>query len=110
MRDFYPFLIAIAVLWAVPRNAHAQLLFSPAPVDVGTPPSEPYKPQQPDNELKQLLNQIDQNQLQATVQRLVSFGTRHTASSQTDPNRGIGAATAGCLTSSRRMPPRRAAT
>jgi hypothetical protein len=86
LRDFYPFLIAIAVLWAVPRNAHAQLL--------GTPPSNPYKPQAPDNQLQQLLNQIDQNQLQATVQKLINFGTRHTASSQTDPVRGIGAATA----------------
>ena len=32
--------------------------------------------------------------MQATVEKLVSFGTRHTASSQTDPVRGIGAATA----------------
>lgn len=32
--------------------------------------------------------------MQATIERLVQFGTRHTASSQTDPVRGIGAATA----------------
>lgn len=63
------------------------------PVHAGTPASEPYRSQAPDNELRQLLNQIDRNQLQATVQKLVSFGTRHTSSSQTDPNRGIGAAT-----------------
>lgn len=30
--------------------------------------------------------------LKATVEKLVSFGTRHTLSSQTDPKRGIGAA------------------
>ena len=59
----------------------------------GTPPSKPYQQQAPDNQLKHLLSQIDQNQLQATTTKLVSFGTRHTASSQTDPNRGIGAAT-----------------
>jgi Peptidase family M28 len=59
----------------------------------GTPPSKPYRQQTPDNQLKRLLSQIDHNQLQATVQRLVSFGTRHTLSSQTDPVRGIGAAT-----------------
>jgi Peptidase family M28 len=41
-----------------------------------------------------LLNQIDPDRMQATVERLVQFGTRHTASSQTDPIRGIGAATA----------------
>lgn len=63
------------------------------PFHAGTPPSRLYLPQLPDNQLRQLLNQIDQNQLQATVQKLVSFGTRHTSSSQTDPNRGIGAAT-----------------
>src|SRR6266700_462515 len=39
-----------------------------------------------------LLRQIDPNRIQATIQQLVQFGTRHTASSQTDPNRGIGAA------------------
>lgn len=34
----------------------------------------------------------DPVKLRATVERLVSFGTRHTASSATDPKRGIGAA------------------
>jgi hypothetical protein len=65
-----------------------------AEVHPGTPPSKPYLPQSPDSQLQQLLSQINQNNLQTTVQKLVSFGTRHTASSQTDPNRGIGAATA----------------
>jgi hypothetical protein len=59
----------------------------------GTPHSQDYDQQKPDAELRQLLGEIDQNQLQATVQKLISFGTRHTASSQTDPVRGIGAAT-----------------
>jgi Peptidase family M28 len=47
---------------------------------------------QPDQGLLSLLSQIDPNRIQATIQQLVSFGTRHTASSQTDPARGIGAA------------------
>jgi hypothetical protein len=34
----------------------------------------------------------DPARLKATVEKLVSFGTRHTASSATDPKRGIGAA------------------
>ena len=50
--------------------------------------------QDPDNELRHLLNQIDPGRIQATIEALVSFGTRHTSSSQTDPVRGIGAATA----------------
>ncbi len=41
-----------------------------------------------------MLREVDPARLQATVLRLTQFGTRHTASSQTDPVRGIGAATA----------------
>lgn len=47
-----------------------------------------------DPNLRALLAQIDPSRIQATIQKLISFGTRHTASSQTDPVRGIGAATA----------------
>jgi hypothetical protein len=47
-----------------------------------------------DPALRALIGQIDPNRIQATIEQLVSFGTRHTASSQTDPARGIGAATA----------------
>jgi Peptidase family M28 len=43
--------------------------------------------------LRALLQQVDPNRIKATIQRLVQFGTRHTSSSQTDPVRGIGAAT-----------------
>jgi hypothetical protein len=47
-----------------------------------------------DPALRQLLLQVDPARIQATVLRLTQFGTRHTASSQADPVRGIGAATA----------------
>src|SRR6516225_12282870 len=50
--------------------------------------------QDPDPDLRALLRQIDPDRIKATIEKLVSFGTRHTASSQTDPVRGIGAATA----------------
>ncbi len=40
-----------------------------------------------------MLREIDPDRIKATILKLVSFGTRHTASSQDDPNRGIGAAT-----------------
>src|SRR6185437_2031294 len=46
-----------------------------------------------DRDLRALIRQIDPGRIQATIQRLSDFGTRHTASSQTDPVRGIGAAT-----------------
>jgi len=47
----------------------------------------------PDKGLRDLLRQVDPARIKATIETLVSFGTRHTASSQTDPVRGIGAAT-----------------
>jgi len=50
--------------------------------------------QAPDDGLRALLRDVDPDRIKATILRLVQFGTRHTASSQTDPVRGIGAATA----------------
>src|SRR5678815_3002646 len=41
---------------------------------------------------REAADQVSQERLHATVEKLVSFGTRHTLSSQTDPKRGIGAA------------------
>ncbi|WP_370947312.1 M20/M25/M40 family metallo-hydrolase [Amycolatopsis sp. cg5] len=55
-------------------------------------PGKPIGPQRPDAELRAILREIDERRVEATVRRLVAFGTRHTLSSQTDPNRGIGAA------------------
>src|SRR6266849_988237 len=49
---------------------------------------------EPDKGLRDLVRHVDADRIQATVLRLTQFGTRHTASSQTDPARGIGAATA----------------
>jgi Zn-dependent M28 family amino/carboxypeptidase len=40
-----------------------------------------------------MLHEVSADRIQQTIDKLVSFGTRHTLSSQTDPNRGIGAAT-----------------
>jgi Zn-dependent M28 family amino/carboxypeptidase len=69
------------------------VMASPARAEV-KPPALPPPPtaQVPDAALKALLAQVDPARLKATVQKLVSFGTRHTLSSQTDPVRGIGAA------------------
>lgn len=50
------------------------------------------KPQLPDQDLQDLIAQINPDNIQATVEKLASFGTRHTLSTKTDPNRGIGAA------------------
>jgi hypothetical protein len=50
------------------------------------------RPQPPGRELRDILREIDPRRIEATVRRLVAFGTRHTLSTQTDPARGIGAA------------------
>jgi hypothetical protein len=44
-------------------------------------------------DVRQMLQEVSSRNIEQTIQKLVSFGTRHTLSSQTDPNRGIGAAT-----------------
>ncbi|MFL6072089.1 MAG: M28 family peptidase [Mycobacteriales bacterium] len=55
-------------------------------------PGRPYRPQPPDRELRRALREIDVDNIRAIIEKLVSFGTRHTLSSQDDPARGIGAA------------------
>jgi acetylornithine deacetylase/succinyl-diaminopimelate desuccinylase-like protein len=49
-------------------------------------------PQQPSDELRSMLLQIDPLRVQHIIEKLVSFGTRHTLSTQDSPTRGIGAA------------------
>jgi acetylornithine deacetylase/succinyl-diaminopimelate desuccinylase-like protein len=47
----------------------------------------------PPEGVRHILNDISVDNIEQTIHTLVGFGTRHTLSSQTDPNRGIGAAT-----------------
>jgi len=49
-------------------------------------------PPSPDAKLKEIIAPVSGAKMKQTVAKLVSFGTRHTLSSQTDPKRGIGAA------------------
>jgi Zn-dependent M28 family amino/carboxypeptidase len=45
-----------------------------------------------DPEIAKFLREIDARNIERTIRKLVSFGTRNTLSEQNDPNRGIGAA------------------
>jgi hypothetical protein len=72
MKSFALLLASVALIGAAP---------APAPV-----PAEPYA------QLKQIVAPVSGAEMKKTVAKLVSFGTRHTLSSQTDPKRGIGAA------------------
>ena len=49
-------------------------------------------PASPDAQLKKIVAPVSGAEMKKSVAKLVSFGTRHTLSSQTDPKRGIGAA------------------
>jgi Zn-dependent M28 family amino/carboxypeptidase len=49
-------------------------------------------PSATDAKLRDIVAPVSPEQLHHTIATLVSFGTRHTLSSQTDPKRGIGAA------------------
>ncbi|HEX2762962.1 MAG TPA: M28 family peptidase [Allosphingosinicella sp.] len=52
----------------------------------------PAAPPKPAATHQAIADEVSQERLHAIVEKLVSFGTRHTLSSQTDPKRGIGAA------------------
>src|ERR671926_123448 len=43
-------------------------------------------------EVAAMLREIDARNIESTIRKLVSFGTRNTLSAQDDPRRGIGAA------------------
>ncbi len=65
------------------------LLFGSLSIAAAAPPP---KASSPDAQLRAIIAPVSQAQLRHTIETLVSFGTRHTLSSQTDPKRGIGAA------------------
>ena len=50
------------------------------------------KPVKPDPVVAQMVKEVSAKNIEATIRKLVSFGTRNTLSEQNDPNRGIGAA------------------
>src|SRR3569623_163123 len=84
--------LAPAHNWAMPRNDTREpamrrviAICSLAAVAAAPPPSV-------DARLRAIVAPVSQAQLRHTIETLVSFGTRHTLSSQTDPKRGIGAA------------------
>ncbi|GHJ37001.1 M20/M25/M40 family metallo-hydrolase [Streptomyces sp. TS71-3] len=85
---------AAAVAAGVPLAAGAAPAAAAAPptADGTATPDRAPTAQRPDRELRGLLDEIDPDRIEATVRRLAAFGTRHTLSTQDDPDRGIGAA------------------
>ncbi|KAK8114447.1 hypothetical protein PG999_006516 [Apiospora kogelbergensis] len=101
---FFPQVAAAAVAappWTTPnpssvlekRESGAQNIFTCAAVN--WPPSAVGSlnvPQTPPADLQSMLAQVDPANIEATILKLVSFGTRHTLSTQNSTTRGIGAA------------------
>jgi len=54
--------------------------------------AQPAAPTPQDERLRQIAQPVSGAEMKRMIEKLVSFGTRHTLSSQTDPRRGIGAA------------------
>lgn len=48
--------------------------------------------QKPNAEIKKMIGEISAGQIESSIRKLVSFGTRNTLSAQDDPTRGVGAA------------------
>jgi acetylornithine deacetylase/succinyl-diaminopimelate desuccinylase-like protein len=69
--------------------AAASLLIAPAGAQRSR--RSPARPAEPPS-LNAIADEVSEQNLRTTVERLVSFGTRHTLSSRDDPRRGIGAA------------------
>src|SRR5215208_6395194 len=46
----------------------------------------------PDPEIQKMIREVSAKNIEATIRKLVSFGTRNTLSEQDNPTRGIGAA------------------
>ncbi|WEW56972.1 hypothetical protein PRK78_002431 [Emydomyces testavorans] len=73
--------------------ANESSLFScPAASWPSTNAGTPNTPQEPSKDLQSILSQISPQRIEASIRKLVSFGTRHTLSTQTNATHGIGAA------------------
>ncbi|KAJ8084350.1 hypothetical protein PM082_003119 [Marasmius tenuissimus] len=84
--SLYSFVAKGSVILCLTSVARSQF------VDWPSGPGQLLEPQQPDSELTAIVNQVDPARIEAIVEKLVSFGTRNTLSSQTNATRGIGAA------------------
>jgi hypothetical protein len=77
-----------AFLSATTAAAAAFPLITATSANAATPATRP----NPDPDLRAMLGEVDPARIKDIITRLTRFGTRHTASSRTDPVRGIGAA------------------
>ncbi|CAG8973441.1 hypothetical protein HYALB_00006467 [Hymenoscyphus albidus] len=91
--------LPLLLLPLVHSQNHSIPLYPPSTCDITAYPAltiahpgTPYTPQLPTPELSIILAAISPTNIEAIIEKLVTFGTRHTQSDQTSPTRGIGAA------------------
>jgi hypothetical protein len=98
--------IVITLFAALSIVVTTLVLVTPSPANAQTPDAvtKPGRPASPmlargraanspqQREIARLVREIDARNIEKTIRKLVSFGTRNTLSVQNDPNRGIGAA------------------
>ena len=80
----------LVVIFATPPAPRAQSTRSAR--GPGAPAAAARRPPRRDPAIARMLAEIDPRNIERTIRRLVSFGTRNTLSAQDDPARGIGAA------------------
>jgi len=72
------------------------LMLSLAGAQTAGPPTRPNRPRTSasprQQQIARIVAEVDARNIEKTIRKLVSFGTRNTLSVQDDPNRGIGAA------------------
>ena len=83
-----PFALLLILILLLAGDSNAQKTVKPAgkvrALAVTAPRRNP--------EIVRIVREIDARNIERTIRKLVSFGTRNTLSEQNDPNRGIGAA------------------
>lgn len=58
----------------------------------GLPMASAQQPQKPNAEVQKMIGEVSARQIESSIRKLVSFGTRNSLSAQDNPTRGIGAA------------------
>ena len=87
------FLIGIVVPTFISKPAGAQLQNSTSsPKQKSSRPKVSRSRPRGNPDIPKIVSEISAENIEATIRKLVSFGTRNTLSEQNDPNRGIGAA------------------
>jgi Zn-dependent M28 family amino/carboxypeptidase len=92
MRRLRPLTVATVVAGFVAGAIGGAIALHPGSAPASPSGSGPAFHQPVPAQFRAALSQMRASNIQTTIDKLVSFGTRQTLSSQTDPNRGIGAA------------------